>query len=137
MGKNKVKKPKPSKTRHTNYQTTQETSTNHLHPAFCFKYLHPDYDLDSCQTEEKVALARSIVKLSQTTWNEIMYSPRHGLGHETIKIDAIKARFPKSLPTPYDRIYLAFRFSGKKSSNRLQKRKNILCHMARCQFFCL
>ena len=83
------------------------------HPIFCYRYLHKNYGLEQCDTEEKKSLMERFVMLSQMTWNEIAKSHRHGLGHENIPVDQLRARCP-GIITEDVKHWLAFRFQGKK-----------------------
>jgi len=69
--------------------------------------------VNSCEKDDKAALASRLFLLSQMTWAEIGRSPRHGLGHETISRDALNAPIPQGISE--DVTFLAFRFSGKKA----------------------
>ena len=83
------------------------------HPVFCFRYLHKDYHIDKCETDEKISLLERIVKLSGLTWQEIEYSSRHTFGSEKIHRDAIKQDLPNEITDDVP-FFLALRFCGKK-----------------------
>ena len=95
-------------------KTTKEiiTISAFEHPIFCFRYISGDYDLNKCNSNEKIALIEQIIRLSNMTWNEIQLSPRHGLGSEKIDIKGIKIGLPSILTDDVKHL-LALRFLGK------------------------
>ena len=84
----------------------------HQHPIFCFKHIHPEYDIDQCDDKEQIALLKQIRKLSKITWQEIEYTGRHGLGSEKIAINSLKSKCPPFITKDVDNL-LALRFYGK------------------------
>ncbi|KAM3114204.1 hypothetical protein [Phormidesmis sp. 146-33] len=91
---------------------TRNLSPEQQKPIFCLQYLRQDFCLSDCTKDEKAAFADTLHKLSQITWNEIISSPRHGVGYEYISRNAIRSGVPSHLKD--DVRFLAFRFSGKK-----------------------
>lgn len=85
---------------------------NFQHPIFCFKYLTKDFHLDKCIPEEQVSLINQIVAISQLTWAELQFAPKHGMGSEKIARNSIKAGMPDIVTDDVDH-FLAFRFHGK------------------------
>jgi hypothetical protein len=71
------------------------------------------YGLDSCDIDEKVALAHKIYELCQLTWNQIINTHRGGLGSEKIARNAITGSSIPPHITP-DVDILAIRFDGRK-----------------------
>lgn len=93
-----------------------KSELNFTHPIFCFKYLHKDYSLEKCTSEEKRCLIEQLVLLSQSDWNTLQLSGRHGVGSEKIEINSLN----NGIRIPYDltqevKHLLAFRFDGKKA----------------------
>lgn len=82
-------------------------------PIFSLEKISPDYCLSNCQKDEKSSFADTLHKLSKLTWQQIRHSPRHGSGCEKIDIKSIRGKKPLDLPA--DTVFLAFRFSGKKT----------------------
>jgi hypothetical protein len=82
-------------------------------PVFALQYLHQDYCVTQCETNDQASFSVQLKKLSSMTWKEIQSAPRHGLGYEKIDHDAIKASIPSHITK--DVTLIAFRFSGKKS----------------------
>jgi len=82
------------------------------HPIFCFKYLHSDFHLNNCTSDEKVALVEQMVKLSTLTWINIQAAPKHGIGSEKISIASIRPSLP-SIITEDISFLLALRFLGR------------------------
>lgn len=115
MPKNKIKKVSlndSSRIREPDEVPT--SSSNDLHPAFCFKHCQTQFTIDDCDNDAKVRLAEKIYKLSNINWNEIQKSPRHAMGHEIINLNSI--RVPLPVKTPGDRNFLSFRLGGGKKS---------------------
>jgi len=83
------------------------------YPIFCFKYIHKSYHINSCENEDKIRFLERIITLSGMTWQELEYSPKHGMGTEKIQRSAIKQDLPKEITDDVTH-FLAFRFSGKK-----------------------
>ncbi|MBR1735378.1 MAG: hypothetical protein IJ730_08110 [Alphaproteobacteria bacterium] len=82
--------------------------------VFSFKFMVRDeYSLFSCSQEEKNAFLKTMEKLSQLTWENVMSINRHKLGCEHISQKSIKTPIPSYI-TP-DTQLIAFRFSGKKA----------------------
>lgn len=108
----KINNPHPAKQgKHISVPTVE---IQHFeHPIFCYRYLHKDYGLDQCDPDEKRSLMERFVKLSQMTWNEIGKAHRHGLGHENIRIDQLRATCPTIITEDVKHL-LAFRFQGMK-----------------------
>lgn len=80
-------------------------------PVFCFRYLDKTHGLDSCDKDEKAALASTLHKLSQLSWNQLRLAPRHGVGYEIIENNSFRVAIPKHITE--DVHLIAFRFSGK------------------------
>ena len=99
---------------------------NYQHPIFCFKYLHPEHNLDKCDKDELSALVSQISKLSKLTWHEIEYTSRKGLGTEKINRSSIKPSIP-SFITEDVSFLLSFRFLGKKPF--VAYRNKFICHI--------
>lgn len=79
------------------------------YPAFSLRYLSgADFSLNSCDQEQKAALAETLRKLSQLRWQDIQASNRHKNGFEKIPQSAIRASIPKHVTE--DVTLLAFRF---------------------------
>ncbi len=70
------------------------------------------YCFSKLDKAEKAAVASSIFKRKSMTWNDIIKSPKHGLGAEKISATAIKAAQPRFIHEDVE-FYLAFRFKGK------------------------
>jgi len=103
-GGNRLLAPKP----------VPEDSSNHMHPAFCFKFCQKKFTIDDCDRDTKSLLADKIFKLSQFSWNTLQGQNRHGLGHEIIAKESISVSVP--ITTPDDRSFLCFRLGGGKNS---------------------
>src|SRR5206468_2019261 len=81
-------------------------------PLFSLRYLdRRRYSLAACQQREKAAFADTLDRLSQLSWSELRFSPRHGLGYEQISRHTIRAPMPSHLTEDVQR-FIAFRFAG-------------------------
>lgn len=80
-------------------------------PVFSLRYLQKGYCVDSCQKNEKAALADTLFKLSSCTWSDIRKLPRHGLGFEKISRASLKEAVPKHITDDVE--FIAFRFCAK------------------------
>jgi len=89
----------------------QEPVVNY--PIFCFKYLHKDWGFNTLMPAQALDFCKALQKRAQLSWQDIMQSPRHGLGTEKIPLTAIKAGSQDALLTPEVTDLLALRFSGK------------------------
>jgi hypothetical protein len=83
------------------------------HPIFCLRYLHKNYNVESCSQSDRASLIRQMANLSQLSWDDIKQSGRHGMGSEKINRKSIKVSIPKEI-TPDVEDFLALRYSGKK-----------------------
>lgn len=92
-------------------EQTRAISTKQQKPIFSLYYLEKSHCLSNCTKEEKSAFADTLHKLSQLTWNEIISSPRHGVGYEKIARNAICQPIPPHIKTDINLI--AFRFCAK------------------------
>ena len=75
-------------------------STDSLHPAFCFRYLHNDYDIDKLLLAEDKSIKSFLSKLnnlSKITWQEIIRSSRYKNGTEIISSNQLKKPLPKEI----------------------------------------
>ena len=100
MGKKKrIKKTKLEKGTHVPApHDISFSSSNHTHPAFCFRYIQSDYCLEKYDKELQAACAKRLQHLGKTTWRDIQKSNRHGMGHEIINQDSIKVPLPPNTP---------------------------------------
>lgn len=82
-------------------------------PIFCLRYLAKGFCVSDCNQKEKAAFADTLRKLSQQTWEQLRQSPRHGLGYEKIRREAVCAPIPSYVTEDVN--IIAFRFYGKAS----------------------
>ena len=80
-------------------------------PVFCLRYLDKKYGLDTCDKDERAALASTLNKLSQLTWSQLRLAPRHGVGYEIIDRSSFRVAIPQHITEDVNLI--AFRFIGK------------------------
>ena len=90
---------------------TPQTPSDDKHPIFCLQYLSRDFSLANCNREEKAAFADTLAHLSQMTWGQLRFAPRHGAGYEKIDRDSIRADIPAHLLEDVSH-FVAFRFYG-------------------------
>jgi hypothetical protein len=91
----------------------QRPSPETQKPVFSLYYIQKSHCLSDCNKDEKAAFSDTLHKLSQLTWNEIILSPRHGLGCEKISRNSIKSAIPSHIKD--DAVLIAFRFFGRAS----------------------
>lgn len=84
------------------------------YPIFCFRHLHPLYDIEQCPTDDRLALLNRLTLLSRQSWQELQLAPRHGIGCEKIARTSIRPGIPQSIPEHID-FFLAFRYNGRKA----------------------
>jgi hypothetical protein len=80
-------------------------------PVFCLRHLDRTHGLNSCDKDEKAALASTLHKLSQLTWSQLRLAPRHGVGYEIIDRGSFRVVIPQHITEDVNLI--AFRFIGK------------------------
>ena len=81
------------------------------HPIFCFRYLHRDYGIEQCTSDEKISLLTRLHQLSSMSWEQIRLASRHGLGTEKIAKTSIRPGIPPISTNDVD-FLLALRFHG-------------------------
>lgn len=118
MGKDKSKRIKPPaisqsqvKGRIAEPSSDKVLDYNDFHPVFCLRYLDSDYGLEQCTRDQQADFAQALRKRSQMTWQQILTTPRHGLGAEKIDRKSIKAAIPNHITADVD-FFIAIRFSG-------------------------
>ena len=113
MGKNsRLKKQEPN--RGKNIKLNENGNQKIDYPIFCFRNLHPDYSVETCELDDREKLIIKLTKLSQITWLDIQLSPKHGMGSEKINRTAIKPSIPLQITNDVDS-FLALRYNGKKA----------------------
>jgi hypothetical protein len=103
--------PKPTTGTRVGTHDAPTTDWQESPPAFCLRYMVAAYSVDSCNKDEKAALADAMWRRSRLTWKELRSAHRHGLGGETIK----SINRPRPSVVTEDVTLLAFRFSGPKA----------------------
>lgn len=128
MKKKKIKSTAPpessSKIRSTDTDIIE--MPNYDYPIYCLKHLHPEYGLNQCESEDKIAFVDRLAKLCSMTWQEIHQAPRHGLGSEKISVASLNVKPPPFLTEDVEYL-LALRFNGKKPF--LCHRNRFVCHV--------
>jgi hypothetical protein len=88
-------------------------STNHLHPAFCLRYLsNSEYGFPLHDRDKKAIIIQDMYHLCQKSWQEIWQTPRDKGGKETISRRSI-SKTPRLNMFP-DESYLSFYIGGDK-----------------------
>lgn len=80
-------------------------------PKFCLRYIQKGFDVHSLNQEQQAAFARTLQKLAQSKWKELITAPRHGQGCEHIPVAQLKATIPH-LFQDQDKV-MVFRYDGK------------------------
>lgn len=112
VAKRHIKPPSFSQGKNVKVSKEQLAPEQIDYPIFCFKHLQDDYNIDSCDEEQRSALIKQLGKLSQLTWQQIQFAPKNGLGSEKIKKESIKKPLPSFINQDV-RHLLAFRFYKK------------------------
>jgi hypothetical protein len=114
MTKGKIRKPKQDKTSKFALSASADKPADHNQepPAFCLRYVDPEYCISLCEKDDKAAFADRISRLSRMTWNDIIQADRHGFGREKITASSLRRPIPRHLTE--DVTFIALRFSGKK-----------------------
>lgn len=97
-------------------QVSTKESSQTLPPKFSFAKLHPSWNLNNAQREEKAALANTLLQIGSMTWTLIMQTNRHGAGFEKISLTSIKDSYQeycREMMTE-DTNLIAFRYYKKK-----------------------
>lgn len=71
------------------------------------------YCFSSLENQDKQQFAESIFKRKNLTWEEVISSPKHGLGTEKISVNSISETKPQFVTDDVNN-YLALRYFGKK-----------------------
>lgn len=91
------------------YQQIKESS-NKKNPVFSLKYIQKGFGIEECPDEDKIALLKKMAQLSQTTWQDIFQSSRHGTGQEKIDKNSLKVPLPTCVKD--DTNLIAIRYKG-------------------------
>jgi hypothetical protein len=79
-------------------------------PKFCLHYLVRDFGLDALDTQATAAFARTLHRVSCSSWRELLLANHKGQGYEFIPAGQIRAPIP---PTFQDsKRFMMFRYSG-------------------------
>lgn len=80
-------------------------------PKFCLHHLRSGFDVHALTDQRKAAFAKTLQKLSASTWRQLLAAPRHGQGFELIPVGQIKA----TLPPQFDgqTKVMVFRYDGR------------------------
>lgn len=109
--KGKIKRKEPSKGVNIKLNNTGEQKIDY--PVFCFRHLHPNYCLDTCQSEDRERLIERLYQLSKMSWQDIQLTNKHGFGSEKIKRESINPAIPQQISEDVT-FFLALRYNGKK-----------------------
>ena len=79
-------------------------------PKFCLHYLRRDFDVQALDPDGQAAFARTLQKLANSRWKELITAPRHGQGTEFIPSRQIRAPVPTKFQDAER--FLVFRYHG-------------------------
>ena len=98
---------------------------NFDYPVFCFKYLHPNFNLTKCKDMQLLNnLIARLQKLSKIGFSGIKNSDKHGYGNEPIPIEQIKIQnFPEIIPEDVKKLDI-YRASGNNLPFAVYRRPN-------------
>lgn len=112
MANKKIKK--TAKTASKRISITESIDYDNLPPIFSLERVqNGDYCFSVLGQEDKAQFAEAIFKRKDLTWNQINSSGRHGLGHEQLPKNQIKAPNPRNVTHDREH-YMVFRFNGMK-----------------------
>jgi len=86
-------------------------NTNNLHPAFCFRYTHKNFNFKNLNNDTYGMFLDKIDLLSQLTWQNICQINRYKNGTEKITRSEIKQQIDKCITE--DREIIVFHLVGK------------------------
>jgi hypothetical protein len=86
-------------------------SHDHETPKFCLHFIAGDFDVHALAADQQAAFAKTLQKLSSSTWRDLKLAPRHGQGTELIPRDQIRAPIPAQFQD--EPRFMVFRYHGK------------------------
>jgi hypothetical protein len=79
-------------------------------PKFSLHFLCPDFDVHALDAEGQAAFAKTLQKLSSSSWADLKRAQRHGQGSELIPAGEIKAPIPSQFQG--EPKFMVFRYRG-------------------------
>lgn len=80
-------------------------------PKFCLHHLCSGFDVASLSAQRQCAFAKTLQKLSSSTWKQLGQAPHHGQGYEHIPAAQIKAPIPRRFQDTAR--FMVFRYDGR------------------------
>jgi hypothetical protein len=80
-------------------------------PKFCLAHLVDEYGLGQLTVSQQAAFAKTLRKLAQFKWKELLTGPKHAHGCELLPAGKFKAKIPARFEGE-DR-FMVFRYCGK------------------------
>lgn len=80
-------------------------------PKFCLHFVAAGFDVHALGADQQVSFAKTLQKLSSSTWKDLKLAPRHGQGTELIPKDQIRASIPAQFQD--EPRFMVFRYHGK------------------------
>jgi len=116
MNRKTLKNPTPyNKSGHIGLSPTISYESGYNYPVFCLKYLHKNYDIDTCVSCSDRKFLKGFVKklktLSDLSWTDIQLSDCRGHGAEKIASKSIKPSMSTKISEDV-KDFLSFRFAG-------------------------
>ena len=113
MGKRSIKRVKAKESeRIKSPPERQSINYDKEKPIFSFYNIVDSHCITVCQDDEKKSFINKLVELSNLTWKQIKFAPKHGLGFEKIRKDQLKVPIPTNISD--DVTFLALRYHEKK-----------------------
>ncbi|MGH3249355.1 MAG: hypothetical protein ACRDOI_24545 [Trebonia sp.] len=63
-------------------------------PKFCLHFVADGFDVHALAAGQQVSFAKTLQKLSSSTWKDLKLASRHGQGTELIPRDQVRASIP-------------------------------------------
>lgn len=91
--------------------TAPPTNWDEENPKFCLRHLVGGFSVSDLDQAGRAAFATALECRAKMTWREITLAPRHGLGLETLRADALRAPIPAAF-RDRDKV-IVLRYDGK------------------------
>lgn len=102
------KRPKPS--RKTLPEPEPPANHDNATPKFCLHHLCDGFDVPALEARQQAELAKTLQRLANLQWKQLLTAQRHGNGSEWLPRSIIRAKVPPAFEDS-DR-FLAFRYDG-------------------------
>lgn len=109
----KLRKTNPDRGKRIQPHESTAKDTDKMPPVFSLSGIVTGYCITDCEKDEKLAFVDHLRRLSQLTWRDLRFAPRHGLGYEKIARNSINVGIPTNISEEVN--FISFRFHGEKA----------------------